>query len=316
MIITYILALDNCFSSSWDSIGEILFQTRQVSALAVDDDFNVYTSGSSNTLQKWPPGAKTPINLFEGRFQNTALFYHSFTHSLYFFYIYKDNPSVYKLSVIDDDSIPVNVINTNRKDSGINGLGNYCAGIYVTSTGDIFVADSNARRVVKWSANATSGVLVAGGNGYGSGPDQFSMISNIFVDEIHDILYVVDTPNRRIQKYTNGSPNGTTVIGGGPSTVFSDVMSEYIVPFSVLVDKMGNVLVGEENRITKWTPDFKSHLIVRTLDNTNHKVSLINTEWPRLMTFDKLENLYIFEESHGQVIRFKKNSTSCTSNFH
>jgi len=283
----------------------------------VDDDLNIYTSQwSMDTLQKWLPGTKTPINLYEGRFQGNAIFYHSFTHSLYFFYVFKNIPGIYKLSVIDDNSIPVNVISTNGKGSGLNQLGDQCAGIYVTSTGDIFVADSNNRRVVKWSANATSGVLVAGGNGYGSGPDQFSMISNIFVDEINNVLYVVDSPNQRIQRYKNGSPNGTTVIGGGPKTVLSDVVSEYIQPLSVLVDKMGNVLVGEGSRITKWTPDFQSNLIVLTHDKNDYSAISSNIKVPRILAFDKFENLYVFEETNGQVIKFKKKSTSCTSNFH
>jgi hypothetical protein len=218
--------------------------------------------------------------------------------------------------VIDDNSIPVNVISANGKGSGLNQLGDQCAGIYVTSTGDIFVAESNNRRVVKWSANATSGVLVAGGNGYGSGPDQFSMISNIFVDEINNVLYVVDSSNQRIQRYKNGSPNGTIVIGGGPKTVLSDVVSEYIQPLSVLVDKMGNVLVGEGSRITKWTPDFQSYLIVLTNDKNDYSATPSNIKVPRILAFDKFENLYVFEETFGKVVKFKKNSTSCTSNFH
>ncbi len=45
------------------------------------------------------------------------------------------------------------------------------------------------------------------------------------------------------------------MIGGSATQVLSDIMSEYVEPLSVLVDKMGNILVGERFKITKWTPD-------------------------------------------------------------
>ena len=39
----------------------------------------------------------------------------------------------------------------------------------MAANGDIFVADYNNHRVVKWAPGATEGVLVAGGNGAGNG---------------------------------------------------------------------------------------------------------------------------------------------------
>jgi hypothetical protein len=231
----------------------------------VDDDFNIYTAGYNlGALQKWLPGAKKPTNLFEGRFQYGPIFYHSSTRSLYFFYIFKDNPGVYKISVIDTNSKPENVFSASGKGSRLNQLNTECRGLYVTSAGDIFVLDQGNYRVVKWSANATSGVLVAGGNSKGSGSDQLMHSSDLFVDEINNVLYVVDSSNHRVLKYTDGSPNGTIILGGGPNTLFSKVMSEYVDAFSILVDKMGNILIGEASKITKWTPDIKSHVVVAT----------------------------------------------------
>jgi hypothetical protein len=263
-------------------------------------------------LQKWPPGADKPINLFEGRFQTSPLFYHSLSRSLYFCYVLQDNPGVYKL--VDDSSTPVNVINSKGKGSNLDQLGTTYTGLYVNSAGDIFVLDATNDRVVKWTMNAKSGVLVAGGGGRGSGSKQLSSPLGLFVDEINDAIYVVDVTNKRIQKYSNGSANGMTVFGGGPNKIFSDVMTVYMDPLSVIVDKMGNILVGEVFKITKWTPDIKSSVTVTYQDIQGGGFSENGIHTPVIMAFDKLENLYVHDSVYNQVVKFSRKSILCINN--
>ena len=310
-----VLATDDCFATGWNPIGEVLIKTSDIfSGFAVDNDFNMYfVNLNLDTLQKWSPDTKKTINLFEKRFLNSAIFYHSLSRSLYFFYVYKDNPGIYKL--VDDSSVPVNVINTSGKGSALNQFGAVCAGLYVNSVGDIFVLDILNYRVVKWAANAISGTLVASGDIYGSDLTQFPASSALTVDEINDVIYMVDFSHNSIIKYTNGSTNGVTVLGGGPKEVFSDVMSEYVMPISVLLDKMGNLLVGERNKITKWTSDIKSSVTIIGQDTQGLFVSPIIIALPRVMTFDKLENLYVYD-ANGQVVKFLRNATSCRNDLH
>jgi hypothetical protein len=291
-----------------------LFKTRYTSALAVDNDFNVYTVTTDlHTLQKWPPGAAKPINLFEGRFPISPLFYHSLSRSLYFFYVIQNNPSVYKL--VDDSSTPVNAINVKGQGVDLDQLGTTCTGLYVNSAGDIFVLDKIFNRVVKWAVNATSGILVADGTVVGS--NRWSYVTALYVDEINDALYVLDqNSGNRILKYANGSTNGMVAFGGGPKKFFSDVIAEYMSPLSVLVDKMGNVLVGELSKITKWTSDIQSSVMITGQDKQGHSNVEPSISSPNLMIFDKLENLYVFDGGYAQVIRFNRTFTLCMNNIH
>ncbi len=75
---------------------------------------------------------------------------------------------------------------------------------------------------------------------------------------------MVDSSNDCVLKYTDGSSNGITIFDGDPDTVFSKEMSKYVDCRSILVDKMGNILVSEVTKITKSTPDIKSRVIVAT----------------------------------------------------
>jgi hypothetical protein len=224
------LVAENCFVTSWNPVGEIMIKIDRLSTFAVDNDFNIYTSNwNSHTLQKWSAGVDKPINLFKGQFPESPIFYHSLSRSLYFFYVFNNNPGIYKL--VDGSSIPVNVVNASGNGWRLGQLDTSCRGLYVNSAGDIFLLDGNHNRVVKWLVNATSGIHVAGRNENGSGPDNLAFASGLSVDEVNDAVYVLtDLRFRRITKYTNGSLDGLSVFGGGPTKFLSDVLSEYVEP--------------------------------------------------------------------------------------
>src|SRR6202000_699215 len=44
--------------------------------------------------------------------------------------------------------------------------------LYVDDAGNMYIADQENNRILKWPPGATQGITVAGGNGPGNGPDQ------------------------------------------------------------------------------------------------------------------------------------------------
>ncbi|CAF4882487.1 unnamed protein product, partial [Rotaria sp. Silwood2] len=61
----------------------------------------------------------------------------------------------------------------NRQANGINQLYNP-SGLYVDDDQTVYVADASNQSIVEWKWGATSGQVVAGGNGQGSGAHQLS----------------------------------------------------------------------------------------------------------------------------------------------
>ncbi len=89
-------------------------------------------------------------------------------------------------------------------------------GVAVDKSGSVYVADSNNQRVVKWTVNATEGIVVAGGKGNGSQIDQLNIPGGIIVDE-KETIYVVDEHNHRVMSISAGTLNGIVIAGGqGP----------------------------------------------------------------------------------------------------
>ena len=69
----------------------------------------------------------------------------------------------------------------------------------VDSNGNVFIADRDNHRVMKWEPGSNEGEPVAGGNGVGSELRQLNDPISIVIDS-NDNLYVADRGNHRIVK--------------------------------------------------------------------------------------------------------------------
>ena len=85
--------------------------------------------------------------------------------------------------------------------------------VFVDSVGNIYIAEDSNHRITKWNLGATSGIVVAGGNGYGSGLNEFRDPYAVHVD-LSGNVYVADRENNRIMKWAPNSNEGVVVAGG------------------------------------------------------------------------------------------------------
>ncbi|UJR12855.1 hypothetical protein I4U23_017029 [Adineta vaga] len=285
----------SCFPTSWNSSGYVVASGGYYGSLTVDDDFNVYVAdGNQYRLQKWATCAVQPVNLLEGQFSHNPLFYHSSSRSLYYVDSILGNPTVYKL--LPGQTVPVKVAFGNGVGNGLHQLQRNCRGLYVNERGDIYVLDAYNQRVLKWKVDANAGVLVAGGGGEGNGSNQLSDAHGLYVDTVNDVIYVADTGNHRIQKYTSGSVNGITVLSGAPQTATSTMLRGMYYPQAVFVDKIGNILVGDWARITKWAPNGSTGSLIA--DGTQG-FNAIRMDTPSAFGFDGTGNLGITVAGYG-----------------
>ncbi len=142
--------------------------------------------------------------------------------------------------------------------AGGNGMGsnldqfNFSTGVFVDTSGNIYIADKKNHRIQKWPEGASTGITVAGGNGAGSAANQFSNPSNVYVD-LSGNIYVADTENSRIQKWAPGATSGTTVAGGNGD---GDASNQLYLTNGFFVESNGNIYVadGLNSRIQKWVP--------------------------------------------------------------
>ena len=80
--------------------------------------------------------------------------------------------------------------------------------------GTVIVADCANHRIVKWKRGATSGIVLAGGNGPGNRPDQLNYPTNVIFDKETDSLIICDRGNRLVTRWPcrSGTRSGETII--------------------------------------------------------------------------------------------------------
>ena len=181
---------------------------------------------------------------------------------------------------------------------------NYSYGIHVDIFAYLYIVDRGNHRVLRFppdSTSGTNGVVVAGTGIAGSGPSDLFYPCAMFVDEARSI-YIADTFNNRIQKWTYGACSGVTVAGTGTGGVTNDQLNG---PVSVIVDTNQVMYIGDQsnNRIHRWAVGDCTGRCVAGCTQTNgsaaNQFSLVQA-----LDFDSEGALYVSDGGNNRVQKF------------
>jgi DNA-binding beta-propeller fold protein YncE len=70
----------------------------------------------------------------------------------------------------------------------------------VDHLGNVYVADTNNHRIMRWSKGSKEGQIIVGGNGSGQQSNQLNYPTGLSFDRLGN-LYVADLSNNRVQKF-------------------------------------------------------------------------------------------------------------------
>lgn len=148
-----------------------------------------------------------------------------------------------------------------------------------------------------WSANGAACTERGGPLGYGSYPGQFFVPRQIAIDK-YDNVYVADSVNHRIQKFSN---SGVLLAYYGS---YGTLNGYFQFPTGVAVDRKGNIFVAdsENNRIQKFNSLFifqKSWGKKGTGDGEFFQ--------PMQIAIDSQDNVYVVDRINNRVQKFDNN---------
>ena len=187
----------------------------------------------------------------------------------------------------------------------------YSYNLFVDSYGSLFVGDYGNNRVMMFpwnSRSGTSGVMIAGRGVQGAHASHLDGPSGVFVTDDRS-LYIADTNNHRIQKWTIGSTYGVPVAGTG---VAGSGLSQLYWPYTVLVDLNGYMYITDygNNRIVRWAPDVTvGECIAACSGDWGIGSNQLNS--PSYIAFDSRGSLYVNDFGNNRVQKFELlNNTS------
>jgi len=180
-------------------------------------------------------------------------------------------------------------------------------GIFIDSNNDIFIAAGTVDIIYKFTNGV--GTVVAGGNGQGSGANQFRTVTDVHVDK-NGNLYMADFYNHRIQKWAPGATSGVTVAGGNGQGSGSH---QFDKPSSIFVDNDGNMYISDfgNRRVQMWAPGATSGV---TVAGGNGQGSAANQlDGPKGIFVDSNGNIYITDSSNQRIQKWAKGAISGTT---
>ncbi|CAF3887555.1 unnamed protein product [Rotaria sp. Silwood1] len=303
-----------CSQAKWSSngitvaggngLGDDLNQLQFPVSIVIDHgDGSIYISDEYNSrVMKWMPDAKSGIVVAGGNGRgNESNMLNTASQIL----LDKKDGS---LLICDQVNQRVQRWQKNSN-NGETILSNIpCVGLAMDSEGSFYATEWDSHRITKWFLNDTKGQIIAGGNGPGSGLDQFDHPSYLFIDQ-DQTLFIADQWNNRIIKWLKNAKQGIVVAGGNDE---GSNMNQLIFPTSVIVDQIGTLYITDtnNNRLQRWFKDdiSASATIAGGRDEGPESNQL---SFPYDVAFDRHGNLFVVDHYNHRVQMFQIDTSDC-----
>ncbi|CAF4946428.1 unnamed protein product, partial [Rotaria sp. Silwood1] len=194
-------------------------------------------------------------------------------------------------------------------------------GLFLDDEENLWIADELNHRIMKWKVNATTGQVVAGGNGRGNelimvrwprqnGTSGTTIISHVdcwglTMDE-SGFLYVSLSSEHAVRRYGRADSEGTVVAGGNGKG--SD-LNQLNRPSYVFVDRDRSVYITDlyNDRVMKWEKNAKSGLVVAGGHGSGSSLEQLHT--PRGVVVDQSGTLYVADDNNDRIMRWSEGAT-------
>jgi sugar lactone lactonase YvrE len=161
---------------------------------------------------------------------------------------------------------------------------------------NIYIADMGNHRIVEWKLGATSGRIIAGGNGQGNQTNQLNNPTDVILDHETNSLIIADSGNRRVMRWSRQSiTNGEILI--------SDIDC-----ICLTMDKNGSFYVSdcEKNEVRRWERGDKEGTIVAGGNGKGDHLNQLN--FPTLLFVDEDASLYVSDNRNHRVVKWVKDA--------
>ena len=174
-----------------------------------------------------------------------------------------------------------------------------------SSSGTLYIADYYNHRVMRYLFGASSGTVVAGGNGQGSTNTQLNFPIGLYFDSTSNSLLIANSVGHNIVRWVIGATNWTLVAGSnsGASGNASTLLNQ---PQDVALDSFGNLYVadGYNHRIQFFLAGQFNGTTIAGTGTASSTAAGLNL--PTSVAVDAQLNLYVSDYQNLRVQKFQR----------
>lgn len=167
-------------------------------------------------------------------------------------------------------------------------------GLYVDDDQTVYIAEWSNHRIVEWKSGATSGQVIAGGNGQGNRTDQLSNPTDVIVNSENDAIYICDYGNKRVMRWPR--QNGTN-----GEVIISDVAC-----WGLAIDSNGYIYVSDINKheVKRWISGNTNGTLVAGGNGPGNRFNQLN--FPYYIFVDQEHSLYVSDGNNHRIMKWPK----------
>ncbi|CAF1016173.1 unnamed protein product [Rotaria sp. Silwood1] len=187
----------------------------------------------------------------------------------------------------------VTVAGGNETDSALNLLSS-AYGLCVDDDQTVYIADCNNHCIVEWECGATTGRVVAGGNGAGNRPDQLNGPTDVMIDKETDSFIICDYNNKRVVRWPrqNGT-NGETIISN-------------VGCIDLAMDDNGFLYVADydKHEVRRYRMGENRGTVVAGGNGAGNRLDQLHS--PRYIFIDRDHSVYVSDHNNHRVMKWMK----------
>ena len=172
------------------------------------------------------------------------------------------------------------------------------------NSGTLYVADRYNDRIMSYAPGASSGTVVAGGNGCGRNTTQLCDPIRVYFDSISNSLVITNHASHSIVRWALGD-NHWTLLAGDPAGVVGSNSTQLRFPMDVTFDPMGNMYVADKDnhRIQLFMVGQSEGITIAGITNVfGNSSTLLYQPWS--VKLDNQLNLYVADSRNHRIQKF------------
>lgn len=174
--------------------------------------------------------------------------------------------------------------------------------IFIDNNDTLYIVDRDNHRVVKYYANTSIGVRVAGNLTRGDSPTQLAQPRGVVVDQLGNVI-VADSSNFRIQKFIPFSNVGTTLASNSSMGFMGPGLDLQITENDILY-----MSDWQYHRVIKFYPNSGTGIFIAGTGFAGSAANEFNI--PHGIFIDKSEHLYVADTINQRVQMWPASSIS------